>query len=127
MDGIDLNLNMPAMLEVKNLIPPDARVGNKAVNLEEERQMQVAKDFESIFVHQLLDVMKNTIPESDMEDGASKQIKSMYWSFMAEAVSDGGGMGMWEQIYEQMPKGSLAKAAQETQPQQSSHSLDESI
>ena len=127
MDGIELNLNTPAMLDMTNVTPPGMRTGDTALDLEDEQKKKVAKDFESIFIHQLMDVMKDTIPESDMEDGASKQIKSMYWSFMAQAVADGGGMGMWENIYDQMPKGNLAKAVENAQPQQNSHSLDESI
>ena len=28
----------------------------------------------------------------------------MYWSFMADAIADKGGFGLWKQIYEIMPK-----------------------
>ena len=75
-----------------------------AVDYEEEKKKQVARDFESIFIHQLLDKMKDTIPEEESEDGASGQIKNMYWSFMAQAVSDKGGLGMWKNIYNNMLK-----------------------
>jgi len=74
------------------------------IDVADERRKKVARDFESIFIHQILKRMKDTIPESDMADSSSRQIKSMYWSFMADAIADKGGFGLWKQIYEIMPK-----------------------
>ena len=73
------------------------------VDLEDEKRKKVAKDFESIFVRQIIDKMKDTIPESEDEDSSSKQLKSMYWSFMSDMVGKQGGFGMWQNIYESMP------------------------
>ena len=70
--------------------------------LEMERRKKIARDFESIFIKQLLDTMKNTIPESDLEDSSSKQVAGMYWSFLGDAVAEKGGFGLWEEIYESM-------------------------
>lgn len=80
------------------------QIGQTEIDFAEEKKKQVAKDFESILIHQLLEKMKDTIPKSDLEDSSSEQIKSMYWSFMAQAVADKGGFGLWEKIYEAMPK-----------------------
>ena len=54
-----------------------------SIDYDEEKKKKVAKDFESIFIHQLMESMKATIPDEESEDVASGQVKSMYWSFMA--------------------------------------------
>ena len=76
---------------------------SEGIDMEDEKRKKVARDFESVFIHQILDKMKDTIPESDLEDSSSKQIKSMYWSFMSDALADQGGFGLWEKIYATMP------------------------
>ena len=88
------------------------------IDHDDERKKKVAKDFEAIFIRELLDKMKETIPESDLEDPSSKQIKNMYWSFMGDAIAEKGGFGLWEKIYEAMPKNS---------EQVNQQKLDESI
>ena len=88
-----------------------AALGSKTVNdtgpltdFEDQKRMKVAKNFEAIVIGQILETMKQTIPESDIEDSTSNQVHSMYWSFLGDALSEQGGFGLWEQIYESMPK-----------------------
>jgi Rod binding domain-containing protein len=101
----DLLSSEPVMgMDVESLSKRAHQVGQVEIDFEEEKKKKVARDFESIFIHQILDKMKDTIPKSDLEDSSSEQIKSMYWSFMAQAVADKGGFGLWEKIYEDMPK-----------------------
>ena len=76
---------------------------SEGIDMEDEKRKEVARNFEGVFLHQILDKMKDTIPESDLEDSSSKQIKSMYWSFMSDALANQGGFGLWEKIYEHMP------------------------
>ena len=76
--------------------------GGADINVEDERLKKAAKDFESVFIHELLKRMEDTIPDSGMEDQSSKQIKGMYWSYMAEAIADRGGFGLWKNIYNSM-------------------------
>ena len=76
---------------------------SEGIDLEDEKRKEVARNFEGIFLHQILNKMKDTIPESDLEDSSSKQIKGMYWSFMSDALAEQGGFGLWEKIYETMP------------------------
>lgn len=65
------------------------------------KKMKVAKDFESILVGQLVNQMKQTIGESGLlEDGSSKQVQDMFWSFLGEEVGSKGGLGLWKNIYE---------------------------
>lgn len=95
-----LSLNTPGL---NDLVNPLDRLRNTEINFEAEKEKKVARDFESIFIHQLLNTMKETIPESDLEDSSSKQVKSMFYSFLAQEVSDKGGLGLWQDIYRQMP------------------------
>ena len=67
------------------------------------KKMKAAKDFESILVGQLMDQMKQTIGESGLlEDGSSKQVQDMFWSFLGEEVGSQGGLGLWKNVYESM-------------------------
>ena len=72
------------------------------IDAEDEHRKKIAKDFESIFIRQLLDTMKETIPDSDLEDSSSKQVESIYWSFLGDAVAEKGGFGLWKEIYKSM-------------------------
>ncbi len=71
---------------------------------QQEKLKKVAHDFESVFVHQVMSVMKDTVPDDEHEDSSSEQIQGMYWSFMAQAVGDEGGIGMWKDLYSMMSR-----------------------
>ncbi|MCF7955806.1 MAG: hypothetical protein K9M75_08400 [Phycisphaerae bacterium] len=77
---------------------------SKAVDgADNAKKMKVAKEFESILVGQIMNQMKETIGDSGfLEDGSSKQIKDMFWSFLADDVGSKGGFGLWENIYKSM-------------------------
>ena len=94
----------------ENLSADAIRTADGKVDIEDMRRRKVARDFESIFIRQIIDKMKETIPESDLADSSSEQIQSMYWSFLGDAIAEKGGFGLWKQIYEQMPKSSQAAA-----------------
>ncbi len=83
------------------------------IDVEDERLKKASKDFESVFIHELLKRMEDTIPDSDTEDQTSKQIKGMYWSYMAEAIADRGGFGLWKNIYEAMRSTGSGAAGQQ--------------
>ena len=66
---------------------------------------QAAKDFESVFIFQLLEEMKRTIPDSGLlSSGPGKQIKDMFWYYLAQDMAKSGGFGMWKDIYNEMTK-----------------------
>jgi len=72
-------------------------------DLSEEQTKQVAKDFESVLLHKLLDAMKKTVPESNLfETGISKQFQDIFWFHLAQEMADQGGLGIWKMIYQQM-------------------------
>jgi len=67
--------------------PPDA-AGIKA-----------AKDFESVLLHKLLQEMARTVDDSPiLDDSAGKQVKDMFWYYLAQDLADKGGLGLWKQI-----------------------------
>ncbi len=72
--------------------------------VQQEKLKKVARDFESVFVHQVMSVMKDTVQDDDSEDSSSEQIQGMYWSFMAQAVGDEGGIGLWKDLYSMMSR-----------------------
>lgn len=72
--------------------------------VQQEKLKKAARDFESVFLHQVMSVMKDTVPNEDPEDSSSEQIQGMYWSFMAEAVGEEGGIGLWKDLYSTMAR-----------------------
>jgi Rod binding domain-containing protein len=69
----------------------------------EAKKVQFSKDFESIFVGKLLEVMKDSIVDwNDEKDGSAKQVESLFWSQLGENVSDNGGLGLWKDIYKSL-------------------------
>jgi len=67
------------------------------------RAVKAAKDFEAVLLNQLMEAMQSTIPESGLfEDGTSKQVQSIFWSFLSQDAADKGGMGLWKDLYRQL-------------------------
>jgi hypothetical protein len=66
---------------------------------QQQKIEKVAKDFEGIFVRQIMDVMRKTVDESGLgEDATGKQVRDMYWMFLGDQVAQTGSLGMWKQI-----------------------------
>lgn len=72
----------------------------KADVASEAKKKQAARDFESVFIANLLDEMKNTIGDWGFEkDAISKQVEGIFWLYLARDVADNGGLGMAKDIY----------------------------
>lgn len=69
-----------------------------------EQLRAAARQFETIFLHQILKQMKDSVDYAslDEEDESGEQIQSMYWSFMADSVGQQGGLGFWKAVYEDL-------------------------
>jgi Rod binding domain-containing protein len=68
--------------------------------LSEAEKKQAAKDFESVLLTKLLDVMKDTIGDWGFdEDGASQQVQGLFWLYLARDIANQGGVGLWKDIY----------------------------
>jgi len=71
--------------------------------MEDLQKQKLAKDFESLLVTRLLNEVKASISASSFdEDAGSDQIHGMFWSFLAEDVSEKGGFGLWQEIYQNL-------------------------
>ncbi len=76
---------------------------NKYSGIPENEKIQKAKDFESVFIHKLLEEMKNTIGDWGFEkDGASMQTQGIFWLQLAREIADNGGFGIWKDVYQFM-------------------------
>jgi Rod binding domain-containing protein len=111
MNSMDLLTSKFSLANAKDpkQVGDDAR---KAFN--EKKKVEAAKSFESILIHQLMDQMKNTVDSSGFgDDAGGKQMKDMFWSFLADETSNNGGMGLWEDIYKSF--GDMETKGQDTQ------------
>ena len=69
----------------------------------EEKQMQAAKDFESVLITKLLDAMENTIGDWGLEkDATSKQVRGIFSLYLGRHIGSNGGFGMWKDIYKSL-------------------------
>lgn len=83
-------------------IPLPASEGPQALDerravIEEQKLQKVARDFESIFLSQLVRAMGKTLPEGSMTTGGMADL--MFDQVMGNALSEGGGIGLAEIIY----------------------------
>jgi len=95
MDSTKLILTQP-------VLPPSPLKNLTEINgISEERKIQIAKDFESILLHKLLDEMKNTIGDWGFEeDEPSRQVQGIFWLCLARDIANNGGFGLWKDIYQ---------------------------
>ena len=98
MDSANLILTEPISL------PAPLRNLNKVDGIPEQKKEQIAKDFESILLSQLLDEMKSSIGDWGFEESASsEQIQGIFWLYLARHLANNGGLGMWRDIYQTLP------------------------
>ncbi len=99
---IDSPQSHPAMAE-SSLMLGRLKAAGAGGGRQAKQAEKVAKDFESVLLHRLLEGMRKTVPESELFGGAqSRQINSMFWTFMSQDLADSGGLGIWRDIYSQM-------------------------
>jgi Rod binding domain-containing protein len=85
-------------------LPTPLRNLNKVDGIPEQKKEQIAKDFESILLSQLLDEMKSSIGDWGFEESASsEQIQGIFWLYLARHLANNGGLGMWRDIYQTLP------------------------
>ncbi len=71
---------------------------------DEKRLYRACVEFEAIFVKQMLDSMRNTVPKGGLFDGGmSREIfeDRLYGSY-AEKISETAGLGLARQMFEQI-------------------------
>lgn len=76
---------------------------------DEEKLVDVARKFEGMLLHEMfkqvqkgLEAMKDTGDEDESSDSCDEQYQSLYWSQLADAVSEKGGIGLYKSFYAQI-------------------------
>jgi len=93
-------LSLPGA-SVEGKIAELGKAARKATSTDQAEK--VAKDFESVLLYKLMEEMRRTIPQSGLlSNGITKQVQGIFWYYLAQEVADGGGIGLWKDIYRQM-------------------------
>lgn len=67
------------------------------------KQVKAVKDFESVFVSKLLDMMESTIGDWGLEkDATSKHVRGIFSTYLGRHLGSSGGFGMWKDIYKSL-------------------------
>lgn len=86
---------------IASSLPVSQLENSELDGVSQERKIQVAKDFESLLLNNLLNEMKNTIGDWGFEkDGTTAQVQGIFWHYLARDVANNGGIGLWKQIYQ---------------------------
>ena len=89
-------------LPIQPINPSAAGKESGARKIDEGKLKKACEDFESIFISQMLKVMRQTIPKSGLLDGGSQQ--DTYLSLFDEEVSKSmakrGGIGLGKILYQ---------------------------
>ncbi len=91
---------------------PRDLVASKAEDLEKRQStsqkglQDAAEQFEAIFLYQLMEQMRRTVPESDLlgDRGAEKIFQSMLDQEMSLSYAQTQSVGLAKMIYEQMSR-----------------------
>jgi len=111
MDSANLILTGPISL------PAPLRNLNKVDGFPEQKKEQIAKDFESILLSRLLDEMKSSIGDWGFEESAaSEQIQGIFWMYLGRHLANNGGLGMWRDIYQNLPNPEQTNTNEEAEP-----------
>lgn len=85
---------------------PGQLISDKAQQLSTSQKAlrDAAVQFESLFLQQMLKVMRDTVPESDLfgKRNAEKLFQAMYDEQLAVEMAKAGGIGLSDIIYRQM-------------------------
>jgi len=93
-------MNMqPLSDSLVGLSGPSLAEAGRGVSLADLKSAQAARDFESVLLHKMLQEMANTIPDSPLLDkGPGRQVRDMFWYYLAQELAEKGGLGLWKQI-----------------------------
>ncbi len=98
MTGID-----PTAQPVTPDLPgPDARAPRalgETPATDPRRARQAARDFESVFIHRVMEAMRRTVPKGGLlSSGASEQMEGLFWMYLSREVAAKGGFGLWKEL-----------------------------
>lgn len=74
-----------------------------SVNKQDKNLEKACKDFESLFLNQLLTAMRKTIPKNEGENNREKEMfESMMDSEMSKSWAQSDGVGLANVLYQQL-------------------------
>ena len=79
-----------------------SKLDNMETTEDEEKLMEVCKDFESYFVQKIIEESKKTLENEDEKGEYMQYFSSMLNETYADAIVDGGGLGLAQQLYDSM-------------------------
>lgn len=82
-----------------------------ADTIKEKKLRQACADFEAILVKQMLSIMRESIPKSELFDGGFQEeiYQSMYDQEIAKKIAYGKGIGVGEALYRQITGQQISK------------------
>ena len=83
-------------------IPLSTGKGSEVKKIDEGKLKKACADFESIFISQMLKVMRQTIPKSGFLDGGSQQntYLSLFDEELSKSFAKKGGIGLGKMLYQ---------------------------
>lgn len=97
-----------------NSVSRPAAAGNAKIavrkNQDANQLEELSKKFEGLLLHQIFKQAQQTTDqihgdeedEESSQDAGSEQYQSLYWTQMADVVSEQGGIGLWKTMYNQL-------------------------
>ncbi len=80
--------------------------GQGAGKVDEKRLEKACQEFESIFIHQMMKTMRQTIPRTGfMTEGKERNIfQALFDEEISKNISKSGGLGLGKMLHRQMEK-----------------------
>lgn len=81
-----------------------SKLGDSAKSMEDDRLKEVCKDFQSIFVKQMLDSMRKTVNKEGLLSGghAEEIFEDMLYDEYADQISNTANLGLDKMMYQQL-------------------------
>ncbi len=100
MSGESNNLLIQPMNPSSTL--PSASKGSGTQKIDEGKLKKACEDFESIFISQMLKVMRQTIPKTGLLDGGTQQdtYLSLFDEELSKHMAKRGGIGLGKILYQ---------------------------
>lgn len=99
-----MNIGSEGLIQYQNLAvrPPTAQKATKGhIN---QKLLSACQGFEAVFIKQMLDAMRNTVPKSGFLDGGIAQgiYKDMLYQQYADAMAKTANLGVARLLYNQL-------------------------
>ena len=96
--------NVSGLLLTEAAPMPDLlKRADKTDSSSQDKKIKAVKDFESVFITKLLEVMENAIGDWGLEkDATSKQVRGIFSMYLGRHLGQSGGFGIWKDVYESL-------------------------